>query len=795
MRMIMIAGIYNGETRVGFRILDADSVNNGVGQVIDAPDDKVYAVLSSNKIENLEVKNKKLKGSNGDISRFGRIIDGRQEVGVQSPLVIISQVGDVGYIVSDSMGKVKQMRTEDLIRLLSSHKLANGKLMNRDGTAYISTISGQYHYIPYKPSITAQPAVKTEAKQSVARPSEVRTEARQSEAKNSEVKPEIKQPAAIQKEYQFSLSDEQIYILRTYYSNLDIPEDKKNAEIEHINKIVQANEESKEHRKTKLLNEVIARVSTGIKLSSIFGNELATTIAQFISTNMPLPASLVHSCHSYIQSSGGAQQFYCRLFPEFEDSINGIFKADADTLRVAAQDYLKHTTDVDILGEYGAMKTQTDIDIADRAAKYALVKEVSLTEIRALIGTINMLDEYGSTLVNSVGSNYSFRNKIGMIHFAAMDYNGKLKGPNRKICEAIQNITTYTPELGEAKYDIPLYYTTEYLAVPRFLDKPICREHPNCTFYSTPTTYTKSIRDVYAGLLVLMRYDEERAINEFLLKALDFIRDRENLQREESRKATEELARRSIAKQQELRRRREGSRLGSQPTSGISKSTTAESEHDAQYKAPDKQAEAKHDSGYKMSEAGQPDTQPIQSDVHKSSEQSVITPESQKMINSGKTQLQIDLEAGADLSKYDPIDLYNELKKHMTGKMDALCYTISEDMIARGLKYRQMTSRQRFRINEAINKMMQEVYGRNQATNKPKQLDTTENKKYQLAEHPDIKSKIDRLIKNANSVEMTAVLSQEPNVLKICYSILKYNTASDRQLARVDNAIQILDEQ
>ena len=137
------------------------------------------------------------------------------------------------------------------------------------------------------------------------------------------------------------------------------------------------------------------------------------------------------------------------------------------------------------------------------------------------------------------------------------------------------------------------------------------------------------------------------------------------------------------------------------------------------------------------------------------------------MINSGKTQLQIDLEAGADLSKYDPIDLYNELKKHMTGKMDALCYTISEDMIARGLQYRQMTSRQRFRINEAINKMMQEVYGRSQATNKPKQSDTTENKKYQLAEHPDIKSKIDRLIKNANSVEMTAVLSQEPNVLKI----------------------------
>lgn len=85
MRMIMIAGIYNGETRMGFRILDADSVNNGVGQVIDAPDDKVYAVLSSNKIENLEVKNKKLKGSNGDISRFGRIIDGRQEAGCSHP--------------------------------------------------------------------------------------------------------------------------------------------------------------------------------------------------------------------------------------------------------------------------------------------------------------------------------------------------------------------------------------------------------------------------------------------------------------------------------------------------------------------------------------------------------------------------------------------------------------------------------------------------------------------------------------------------------------------------------------
>lgn len=773
MRMVMIASIYKDDSRIGFRILDADSINDGKGQLIDTTDDKICAVLSSNKIENLEIKNKMLKGSNGDISRYGKIVNGVP--GQQtSPLVILTQIGEVGYLVCDCLGQVRRLRVDELIKLAGVYGIANGKLMTRDNKQYISAISGQYHYTPYKQSEVEKPVQTVKVETNPTIPKNANTEDKGSSKLATATKP---------KEYALAFSEEQIYVLQKYYEGIELDESKKDAEIEYLNDVVKNNKQSSEYKKYLLLNEIIAKVGTGIKLSNIFGLEIANSLAQFITVNLPLPKSLIALCYKYIHSHGGARVLFIKLFPEFEDCITVIFKAEEDTFRVVARDYLEYIVNTGIVGEYAGIKTQSDIDALELASKYALTNSVSLNDIRALLGATHLLEEYSSILLYSVRSSYDFRNEQGKIHYAAMHYNAKHLASDITIGQAILNLTTYTPELGDIKYDIPLYYSSNYSAVPRFLDRPISKKHPKCSFYSTPQAYTNDIKEVYAGLLKMMRYGEERAITEFLVEAKKFILDKREAEREESRRATEELARKSLARQEELRKQREAERQKEAERQAEEKRRQAKIQHDALYKSGTTQkpvASAGGTSGIRPN----------------NNLNTVGSPESQKISSTGKTQLQIDIEAGADLSKYDPIDLYNELKKNMTGEMTDSCYVISNDMIARNMAYRDMSNRQRYRLNEAINKMMQAIYGKkNKKSVSSDETKPVPNNKYNLSEHPEISSKVNKLIEKANSVEMTAILSREPNVLKICYSILRYGTASDKQLARVDNAIKILEEQ
>lgn len=139
MQLISIATISNGRDTIGFRILDIDTK-----QVKDVPVNSIRDVLASGniQIDNLEVKDGVVVGSNGSIERLPKLVGG-QLVG-KSPLIVISQLGDIGYKVSDFKGNVMNLRNADIISYAKTNGIANGKIINRESREFISSINGVY---------------------------------------------------------------------------------------------------------------------------------------------------------------------------------------------------------------------------------------------------------------------------------------------------------------------------------------------------------------------------------------------------------------------------------------------------------------------------------------------------------------------------------------------------------------------------------------------------------------------------------------------------------------------------
>lgn len=149
------------------------------------------------------------------------------------------------------------------------------------------------------------------------------------------------------------------------------------------------------------------------------------------------------------------------------------------------------------------------------------------------------------------------------------------------------------------------------------------------------------------------------------------------------------------------------------------------------------------------------------------------------------------------------VNWYLQLKKDTSSEsLEGLSYShkIADDMMRRKLDYKDMSQKQRYHFDKAISEL-EELKAKKlgltvkQEKKKIDKVPDTENITYQLDSNPDIKAKVDRIVSLADKVEMQQVLEQTPNVIKICYSILRFGKASTRQLKHVDLAISILDNQ
>ena len=139
MRLMAIANITNGQDTIGLRILDTENK-----QVRDVPIDNITEVLNSKsvKVDNLDIKDGKIIGSNGSIDRLPKIVN--EQILGKSPLIIISQLEDDKYRVSDFKGMLADFRTEEVIKYAQEHGISNGKIVSKDGTEFVSSITGTY---------------------------------------------------------------------------------------------------------------------------------------------------------------------------------------------------------------------------------------------------------------------------------------------------------------------------------------------------------------------------------------------------------------------------------------------------------------------------------------------------------------------------------------------------------------------------------------------------------------------------------------------------------------------------
>ena len=151
MNLFMIAVIKQNKQIIGYRLLDVDEKP---AKNMDVPVANALQVLKSGAatVNNIEVQGDSIVGTNGSIERYTEINTSGAVISKDCPLVVINQIGEVGYTVADYLGRVKKARNIDVVSYAKKHGIANGKLVMRDNIEFISSIAGEYKIEKVAPS-------------------------------------------------------------------------------------------------------------------------------------------------------------------------------------------------------------------------------------------------------------------------------------------------------------------------------------------------------------------------------------------------------------------------------------------------------------------------------------------------------------------------------------------------------------------------------------------------------------------------------------------------------------------
>lgn len=661
MNMHMIATIYNGQNRVGFRLLNYEAK-----QTVDMPEVTVTeAVKSGISIQNIEYVDDKLKGTNGDISRYPQLNE-NGTLKANNPIIVLFQVEDSNkYVVCNYAGIIALVNEDVVVNYAKKNGIANGKLVTKGEDSYISAIFGSY-------------------------------------AKIKHPKSEVKIPSLTNKTLEDFTEYCQMNNIGDYSSVLDnclaIEEAIKNKE-----------EKAKYKNKTKLLYEIIAALDTGDNIVKVFGKDIGLFIIKFISEDIPFPVMLVKECSRL--ASDNEEILIHTLFPYFNDTVNGIFKYEDTTLYMIAKQYIRKLILVEMLGEYSEHPPEKFISVNNMISRFVLCHDYSFIELKALVGTINLLEEFQGDInsLRDVVPNTSMLYELAILYV-----NTELPRFNTILLEEKEALLTaiaYKREFFSTDKNVYGTYQVDKIK-GKILDKTLFKGHDDCIFVNIPerkgkdkmSEFETDIKDVYEKQLIALEIGTDSVVGRFRNYCEHMIK---------LYNATKSLE--------------------------SSKPKTATS-------------------GEAVSLAG------------KSKEQAYKI----LRIRIPKSEINISIE-------------------------------ISDNMMNRDLAYKEMTKRQKYRFDEALKGLLEKFspqdienfYPSSDKPSKPVLDDNGEqvNNSYLIDEHKDIQYKINRLMEKQDSVEMKEVLKSEPLVLKICYSVLRFKKATDKQLKHIDNAIEILDMQ
>ena len=741
--MVMIAGIYQGDTRIGFRILDAD-----VGTTMDAPDAAIISAINNgHTVMNLEVLDGKLKGSNGDISRFAKISNNKLMGTAKAPVVIINQLGSFGYTVADHNGKILKAKASDVIGYASSFGIANGKITSKGGAKFISAISGTYDVIPDPVTPTAN---KRESKlDNIEKPKE--TNITKTKVDEKQIVPSVTidktineqvKKAETRQEKKLSrlslLDTDQQYALKEYITWSNMDKDEAEEEIEYIIDGVEQNKHLYENSDTPLLIEILASFDNSIAMQGVFSEDLTRMIVLFLQTKLTFPKYLCTKiseelCKDIPNSCSIIfRQFKYRYM---KDMVRRKYEAGVNyTFYVAADAYVNAMFTIYLMGNFSS-ETLSE-DIKEDIKKYALCSEYTFVELRALVGVISAITSVECDMISKLSEK-----RIHNIH---------------KLDKAADKYTRATKEFREILIEV----TSSNVALNKYWEDidqfDEVRTGPNIPVCGKICQVEVKLHDLDIKKLYAKYLNEQNGENNINFKVGIFVDEAYRMisnilfseRREKERLEREALEAERIKAEEDARK--------NIPNSGEYEEKTSE------------------------------------------------LPSRQTCDTDGKNEMQKAIDSGADLSKFDRNELFRELDSRGLGKNGDICFTIARDIDKRKVPYNKLTSKQKYRFDEAINKMIQEFNGQRKASNTNIAQSSTsdikaeakvENATYMLSENQDIMDKVNRLLAKADSVEMATVLKTEPNVLKICYTILRYKKASDKQMIHINRAIEILDTQ
>lgn len=801
MNMHMIAVLYHGKDNIGFRILDSDT-----GKTMDADKQSIKnAIMGGHKIHNLEIgTDGEIKGSNGALNRYAHIDNGVVTNFKQSPLVVLNQISDLGYTVCDHSGNMKKIIKADAVKYADTFSIANGMVKTRDGLKFISSISGYYDIVQLQPSAQAsenkQPAVNKNIDQSNIVDSSTTTNKKTDEVAKSNADKQMKSENSASVKMYFS--NDQLSVLKKYYTWANLEQSEAESELNTINDNIKTGRLIA----SPILEELVGVLNTSYSISQAFGNELAEHIIGFIMTKTPMPKSLLVKCSEVVASD--IQGFFNKVFFEYSEGVNEIYKGES-LFHYSAQELLKYVGTVDILGEYKPFISEEYQKSLETAYKYTMVTRADIPNIKLIVAFADICSNY----IGEVGVNLRLDRRPELkkriyafawlyfannIYFEARYHSGASSAPaGSEIVKVISsaeadrlNFLNRTEKLGRTRNAILIalglnkefYSEDEVKAISkkeiyRLEDSDIQIGERSERFIGSPLNYRSytinDIKGMHTAYTIVKKLvtEDDTVVNNFCnfvkdcnakieSKIADDQRrkDKEELDKivkieQERRKAREELERK--AREEREQREKESAR---ERAESAESAETAETAKDSIPQAPKKQDKS--------------------SDGQSSNGQS---------------------------TKEDILDTYKRLLASSTVLHNEYCFRVVNDIVNRGLTYNKMSPKQQYRVREAVG-ILQKEFGLEGLSGSAKQKAATKtdsraqntdtvNNQYILSDHQDIKDKVTRLVSKSDSVEMQEVLRAEPLVLKICYSILRYGKASDKQLKHVDAAIRILDEQ
>lgn len=165
-KIMAIAALHeNSKHVIGYRLMVYDLDKGLESKCKDVPTNNiVYALLNKTMhIENMEVAGGQLEGTQGSLDRLPKVSRLDNLLIGEDSVIILNKIGDIGYTCTNYTGRIIRIETEKLIKFIKINGIANGKLALRDGTSYISAISGNYEEVEYTKSNPSRSNVKIEA--------------------------------------------------------------------------------------------------------------------------------------------------------------------------------------------------------------------------------------------------------------------------------------------------------------------------------------------------------------------------------------------------------------------------------------------------------------------------------------------------------------------------------------------------------------------------------------------------------------------------------------------------------